>query len=163
MRSVLAEQRPAARESWLRVAIVAAVVIVLDQVSKGFLRSSLAFGASTTVVPGVLTLVRTTNSGVAFSALSGSVVVVTLLALAVLALLLGFFARFATRPLLWLPTGMVAGGALGNLIDRVRLGAVTDFIKLPHWPAFNVADSSITLGVIALVLMITRGGTRSTT
>jgi signal peptidase II len=160
---VVVEQRPAARENWLRVAIVAAVVIVLDQVSKGLLRSSLAFGASTAVVPGVLTLVRTTNSGVAFSALSGSVVVVTLLALAVLALLLSFFAHLATRPLLWLPTGMVAGGALGNLIDRVRLGAVTDFIKLPHWPAFNVADSAITLGVIALVLMLTRGGVRSTT
>ncbi len=160
---MVAEQRPAARENWLRVAIVAAVVIVLDQVSKGLLRSSLAFGASTTVVPGVLTLVRTTNSGVAFSALSGSVVVVTLLALAVLALLLSFFARLATRRLLWLPTGMVAGGALGNLIDRVRLGAVTDFIKLPHWPAFNVADSAVTLGVVALVLMLTRGGVRSTT
>ena len=142
---------------------VAAVVIVLDQVSKGLLRSSLASGASAAVVPGVLTLVRTTNSGVAFSALSGSTVVVTLLALAVLALLLGFFARYATRPMLWLPTGMVVGGALGNLIDRVRLGAVTDFIKLPHWPAFNVADSAITLGVIALVLLITRGGARSTT
>ena len=160
---MVVEQRPAARENWLRVAIVAAVVIVLDQVSKGLLRSSLALGASTAVVPGVLTLVRTTNSGVAFSALSGSVVVVTLLALAVLTLLLGFFARIATRPFLWLPTGMVTGGALGNLIDRVRLGAVTDFIKLPHWPAFNVADSAITLGVVALVLMITRGGARSTT
>jgi len=160
---VVAEQRPAARENWLRVAIVAAVVIVLDQVTKELLRSSLAFGASAAVVPGVVTLVRTTNSGAAFSALSGSVVVVTLLALAVLALLLGFFARFATRRFLWLPTGMIAGGALGNLIDRVRLGAVTDFIKLPHWPAFNVADSAITLGVIALVLIITRGGARSTT
>jgi len=151
------------RTAWLRVAIVAAVVIVLDQVSKQLVRDSLALGAQSSAIPGALTIVRTTNSGVAFSALRGNVVVVALLALAVLALLLWFFARFAAHRLLWLPTGMIAGGALGNLIDRLRLGAVTDFIKLPDWPAFNVADSAITLGVIALVLIVTRGGaTRST-
>lgn len=150
----MAERPPATRKNWLRLALVAGVVIVLDQVSKELLRGSLAFGDSTAVIPGLLTLVRTTNSGVAFSALSGSVVVVTLLALAVLALLLGFFARVATRRLLWLPTGMVTGGALGNLIDRLRLGAVTDFIKLPHWPAFNVADMSITFGVLALLWVL---------
>ena len=52
---------------------------------------------------------------------------------------------------------MLVGGAIGNLIDRIRLGAVTDFIKLPHWPAFNVADMSITVGVILLVLVIEAG------
>ena len=51
---------------------------------------------------------------------------------------------------LWIPTGMLVGGAIGNLIDRIANGAVTDFIKLPHWPAFNVADMSITFGVLAL-------------
>ena len=56
---------------------------------------------------------------------------------------------------------MIAGGALGNLIDRLRIGAVTDFIKFPDWPAFNVADSAITLGVVALVLLIGRGGSAS--
>ena len=157
-----AERVAPARDAWLRVALVAAIVIALDQLTKAILRDSLALGASSSVIPGVLMFVRTTNSGVAFSAFSGSVVVVTLLAVAVLALLLSFFARFATMRLLWLPTGMVAGGALGNLIDRLRVGAVTDFIKLPHWPAFNAADSAITLGVIALVLMIGRGGARST-
>ena len=62
-----------------------------------------------------------------------------------------------TRGLLWLPTGMLVGGAVGNLIDRVARGAVIDFIKLPHWPAFNVADMSITFGVIILVFVIERG------
>jgi signal peptidase II len=55
---------------------------------------------------------------------------------------------------LWLPTGMLIGGALGNLIDRLVNGAVTDFIKLPLWPAFNVADTSITLGVLVLVWVL---------
>jgi signal peptidase II len=154
----VAEQARASSRSWLWVGVVAAVVIVLDQLSKELLRRSLALGAASTVIPGVLRFVRTTNSGVAFSAFSGSVVLVTALAVAVMALLLAFFARLGGQRLLWLPTGMVVGGALGNLIDRLRLGAVTDFIKLPHWPAFNLADSAITLGVIALVLMIGRRG-----
>jgi len=75
--------------------------------------------------------------------------------------LIYYFARHSSQALLWLPTGMIAGGALGNLIDRLRIGAVTDFIKFPDWPAFNVADSAITLGVVALVLLIGRGGSAS--
>ena len=58
------------------------------------------------------------------------------------------------RPLVWLPTGLLLGGALGNLIDRTHQGHVTDFIKFPHFPAFNVADIAITFGVIALVLVL---------
>ena len=61
--------------------------------------------------------------------------------------LLVYFARHATTPLIWLPTGMLLGGALGNILDRLRHGSVTDFIKLPlGWPPFNLADASITLG-----------------
>jgi signal peptidase II len=144
-----------------RVCLVAAVVIALDQLTKALIRGSIALGATRSLVPGVVTLVHTTNSGVAFSLLSGSTVTVTLLAVVVLVILIAYFERHRTTPLLWLPTGMIAGGALGNLIDRLRVGAVTDFIKFPDWPAFNVADSAITLGVIALVLVIGRGGTAS--
>ena len=62
------------------------------------------------------------------------------------------------KPLVWLPTGMLLGGALGNVIDRIRDGGVTDFIKLPGWPAFNVADMSITFGVLVLLYIIERNG-----
>ena len=58
---------------------------------------------------------------------------------------------------IWLPTGLLLGGALGNIIDRVREGAVIDFVKLPHWPAFNVADSAITIGVVVLLVVMERG------
>ena len=151
----------AGRAPWSRAVLVAAAVIALDQLTKALIRASLALGATRHLVPGVVTLVHTTNSGVAFSLLSGSAVTVTLLALVVLAALLSYFARHGSQPLLWLPTGMIAGGALGNLIDRLRIGAVTDFIKFPDWPAFNVADSAITLGVIGFVLVIARDGNRS--
>ncbi|MGD0196292.1 MAG: signal peptidase II [Solirubrobacteraceae bacterium] len=144
--------------AWRRAGVVAAAVIVLDQSAKAAIRGGVALGGQRSVIPGVLVLVHSQNSGVAFSALSGSTVIVTLLALAVLGALLAFFARFASQPLLWLPAGLIAGGALGNLIDRLRDGSVTDFIKLPDWPAFNLADSAITVGVVVLVLVIGRGG-----
>ena len=55
---------------------------------------------------------------------------------------------------MWLPTGLLLGGAIGNLIDRARDGSVTDFVKFPHWPAFNVADMAITFGVVALLYVL---------
>ena len=94
------------------------------------------------------------NTGVAFGFFSGGgalVLVFTLAALAVAGRLLRSAAR---APWLWLPTGLLVGGALGNLIDRIANGAVTDFIKLPHWPAFNVADMAITFGVLALLCVL---------
>jgi signal peptidase II len=77
------------------------------------------------------------------------------IALAVLALV-AWFARHAARPLVWLPVGLLAGGAAGNILDRARHGAVTDFLKLPAWPAFNVADMAITIGVLALLYVVER-------
>ena len=98
------------------------------------------------------------NSGVAFGQLQdGGAIVSVVIAAAVVALLV-YFARHAARPWIWLPTGMLLGGALGNIVDRLREGAVIDFIKLPHWPAFNVADSAITVGVVVLVFVMERAG-----
>ncbi len=86
----------------------------------------------------------------------GGTIVAVVIAVALVALLV-YFARHAAQRLMWLPTGMLLGGALGNIVDRVREGAVVDFLKLPHWPAFNVADSSITIGVVILVVVMERG------
>ena len=75
---------------------------------------------------------------------------------AALLALVAYFVTHLDKPLVWLPTGMLLGGALGNVIDRLRDGAVTDFIKLPAWPAFNVADISITFGVLVLLYVTER-------
>jgi signal peptidase II len=139
----------------LRALLVAAGVVVLDQATKALVRARIDPFETIRVVPGVK-LIRTENSGVAFSALSGGGPLVVIVAIAALGALGYFFFHNLRRPLVWLPTGMLLGGAAGNLIDRVRAGAVTDFIKLPHWPAFNVADISITLGVVVLVLVLER-------
>jgi signal peptidase II len=131
-----------------------AAVVVLDQISKRAVESSIVPGETRNVLPG-LQLVNTRNRGVAFGFLPGRHIAVTVLVGVALAVLLVYFARHCTRPLIWLPTGMVLGGALGNIIDRIRASSVTDFIKLPlGWPPFNLADAAITLGVLVLLLVI---------
>ena len=142
--------------AWLRVALVMAGVVAADQLSKHLVRSSITPGEEHNLLPGI-DLVNTRNRGVAFGFLPGSHTGVTILIGVALVILLAYFARHATRPLLWLPTGLLLGGALGNVIDRARQGAVTDFVKLPlGWPPFNLADVSITVGIVALVLLAER-------
>jgi len=142
---------------WALAALVAAAVLVADQLTKALVRSSLDVGQRRALVAFV-DLVRTTNEGVAFGVLGGGGPLVAVVVAAAVVALLVYFALHAAKPLAWLPTGMLIGGSLGNVIDRVREGAVTDFVKVPHWPAFNVADVAITLGVVALVIVVERGG-----
>ncbi len=132
---------------------VAAVVIGLDQLTKHFVRTGIAVGDERKFFIGIK-LVHVRNTGVAFSLFSGGGAVVLAITGLALLVLVGYLARRPDRPWLWLPTGLLIGGALGNLIDRVVHGAVTDFIKLPLWPAFNVSDISITLGVLALLWVL---------
>ncbi len=145
---------------YARATAVLALVVIVDQVSKHVVESGMAVGQVDKVIPGIK-LEHVRNTGVAFSLFSGGGAVVLVITLVALAGLVGYFARRPGRPWLWLPTGLLVGGAIGNLIDRVREGAVTDFIKLPHWPAFNVADMAITFGVIALLVTIEAGGRRA--
>jgi signal peptidase II len=144
------------RSPWIRVALVALAVVALDQLSKSAVRGSIVPGEERGVLPGI-ELVDTRNHGIAFGLLPGAQLAVAIVVgLALLALLV-YFARHAAQPLVWLPTGMLLGGALGNILDRLRRGSVTDFIKLPlGWPPFNLADLSITLGVLLLLLIIER-------
>ncbi len=137
--------------------LVLACVVALDQLTKHAVEHSIVPGEEHRFLPGVQ-LVDTRNRGVAFGFLPGDHVAVTvLIALALLALL-AYFARHTARRLMWLPTGMIAGGALGNILDRVRHGSVTDFVKLPlGWPPFNLADASITLGIVILILIVDAG------
>lgn len=157
MGTVTAAAIPARGTRWALAGLVVVVVLLVDQGTKALVRASIAPGEQREVL-GPLTFVDVHNHGVAFGFLGGGGVPVLLVTFAALALLLGYFARNAARPLLWLPTGLVLGGALGNLLDRIRQGYVTDFIHVPHWPAFNVADMCITCGVVVLVVVLELGG-----
>lgn len=142
---------------WTRLAAAVAVTVALDQGTKGLVTSAIARGESVNVFIGVdLTNVR--NTGVAFGAFAGAgtpIVIVSALALGALVV---FFAVNAATPWLWLPVGMVLGGAVANLADRAREGAVIDFIDVVAWPAFNLADAAIVLGVLGLLYVVERPG-----
>lgn len=137
----------------LRAAGVLALVLILDRLTKHLVVTRIAVGDVHKFLPAI-SLVHVRNDGVAFGFLSGGGAIVLVVTLVALAALVAYFLWRPERPLLWLPTGMLLGGAVGNLIDRLASGSVTDFIKFPLWPAFNLADTSITLGVLALLYVL---------
>jgi signal peptidase II len=144
--------------AWLRAGTVLVVVVACDQLSKALVRGSIARGERHNVFFGV-DLVNVRNRGIAFGLLDGGGALLTALTLAALVLLVVYFATHVDRPLVWLPTGLLVGGALGNMLDRVADHAVTDFIDVPLWPSFNLADVAITCGVVALLYVLEGGGT----
>lgn len=131
-----------------------AALVAADQLTKALVRAEVDLGEENAVFPGVQ-IVHVLNRGVAFGALSGKPIVMVIVLIALAGLVL-WFALHSTREYVWIPTGMLLGGAVGNIIDRVRDGAVTDFIKIPLWPAFNVADVAIVFGVIVLLWVLER-------
>jgi signal peptidase II len=128
----------------------AGLVVAIDQATKQLAITNIERGDQTNIFFG-LDLTNTRNSGVAFGAFEGGGVLVAILIGISLALLVGYFALNHEMPLLWLPVGLLLGGALGNLADRARDGAVIDFIDPVAWPAFNLADSCIVVGVFLLL------------
>ena len=154
MGTIAAVTAPKLRSAaFLRAGALAAAVVGVDQLTKHTVATGIAAGHQEHLIPGVR-LVHVRNTGVAFGFFSSGGTLVLVITLAALALLMGYFARHPGRRGLWVPTGLLVGGALGNLIDRLAHGAVTDFIKLPHWPAFNIADMAITFGVLALLYVL---------
>jgi len=135
--------------------VTAGVVVAVDQATKQAADRNVLRGDSVDVFPG-LELVNARNSGVAFGALQGGGWILAVLIAVSLALLLGYFAVHRSQPWLWLPVGLLLGGALGNLADRAREGAVIDFIDPVAWPAFNVADACIVVGVFLLLYVVER-------
>jgi signal peptidase II len=131
----------------------AGIVVAVDQATKQLAAENIARGDKVDVFFG-LDLTNTRNTGVAFGALEGGGLVVGILIGLSLALLLGYFALHRQQPWLWLPVGLLLGGAAGSLADRAREGAVIDFIDPVAWPAFNVADACIVVGVFALLYVV---------
>ena len=138
---------------WAWMLLAAAAVVALDQLTKALVIDSIEVGERNEVLP-FLDFVHVQNDGVAFGFLGdssqGLVLAVTL---AALVLVVGWFAFNRDRPFAWLAVGLLAGGAIGNLIDRLARDGVIDFIDFPAWPSFNVADIAITLGAVTLALV----------
>ena len=140
----------AGRSQWLILALVAGAAILADQLTKQVVGRTLALGDSVDIA-GPFSIHHVENSGIAFGLFgSRTSLVIAVTAVAVGAMLV-FFARSGRRhPVLPVALGLVLGGSIANLIDRIRLGHVTDFLDLVAWPAFNLADSFIVVGVAIL-------------
>jgi signal peptidase II len=148
--------------AWARAALVVLAVVVVDQVAKALVVDSVERGESRDIALGV-DLVHVRNNGIAFGLFDGGGTVLTVLIVAALVLLVGYFATHADRPLLWLATGLLLGGALGNLVDRMvrepglGRGHVVDFIAYGHLFIGNVADIAIVAAAVLMALLSVRG------
>jgi signal peptidase II len=136
---------------WLGLLAVALAAVLADQVTKAIVVSQLALGDSVHIA-GPLEIRHVTNPGIAFGLFSAWATVVTILTALAVAWMLFYFARAGARhPVLPVALGLLIGGSASNLLDRLRLGHVTDFIDLRFWPAFNLADTFIVVGVAILL------------
>ena len=133
-------------------------MIAADQATKLLLALRIPLGSSVPVIPGFLAFTHVHNRGIAFSLLGGiPLLVPALIALTLLFLLFYNRSRWSRRPLTQSALALVSGGAIGNLIDRVRVGAVVDFIDVHVWPVFNLADLAVTAGAGLLIFTLFRG------
>lgn len=151
-RAIDRRHRRQTQRRWVRFTVLAVAVLVLDQASKAVIRATLEPRERIDVFPG-FQISRVANEGIAFGLFPGRqaiVAVLTVVALCAIAIALaGLVARNATVAA---GAGLLVGGSLGNLIDRLALGAVVDFIDFTHWPAFNLADCAITVGAVMILV-----------
>ena len=135
------------------LALTAAVVLAADQLTKTLVRGALQLGEELWIIDGWIGLERSSNSGVAFSLLDGNAALPALIIAAAIGIAwLGVaFLQGDASPWTSIGVGAIAAGALGNLIDRTRDGAVTDFVAVGPWPRFNVADAALTCGIGLLI------------
>ncbi len=132
--------------------LIAASIFVLDQVTKVIVRASLDRGEAWPDRDWILNIVNVSNSGAAFGILQGQTLFLVITSLVgVAAIALYYIFPPLEHGLLRAALALQLGGAAGNMIDRVRTGEVTDFINFSFWPAFNVADASISIGVVTII------------
>jgi signal peptidase II len=151
----VAERRVAAGlAQWVALLAVALAALFADQLTKQIVSSRLALGEEVAVV-GPFSIHHVQNSGIAFGLFASATSVVIALTGVAVAWMLLFFARSGARhPVLPVGLGLVIGGSGSNLVDRVRLGHVTDFLDFRFWPAFNLADTFIVFGVGILLVSL---------
>jgi signal peptidase II len=152
VRPILAAERSlaAGKAQWLSLLSVAGAALVADQLTKQVVSRTLAVGETADIV-GPFSLHHVQNSGIAFGLFASRTTIVIAVTAVAVGWMLWFFARSGRRhPVLPVALGLVLGGSIANLSDRIRLGHVTDFLDLAAWPAFNLADTFIVVGVAVL-------------
>lgn len=133
---------------WM-VGLVSLLIIILDQLTKWLVRETVTAAIPLT---SFLSLTNIQNTGIGFGLLQGYGWILTIVIVLIISTLLWYYPRVPQELLPQITYAFIIGGAVGNLIDRLVFGKVTDFISFSFWPAFNVADMAITVGVIGLVV-----------
>jgi len=163
LRPILAGERPvgAALRHWVSLAAIVVAAVAADQLTKQVVARALALGEEVQIA-GPFSIHHVRNSGIAFGFFASATSIVIVVTAVAVGWMLVFFSRSGGRhPVLPVALGLVLGGSLGNLLDRVRLGHVTDFLDFRYWPAFNLADVFIVVGVATLFGALAGGGDRS--
>jgi signal peptidase II len=149
--SIAERSHAAERRQWIGLTIVALAAGGADQLTKHVVASNIALDTAVKLV-GPFSIRHVQNSGIAFGLFSSATALVIILTTVAVGWMVVFFARSGARhPALPVALGLLIGGSVSNLVDRVRLGYVTDFLDLRWWPAFNLADASIVVGVGVLL------------
>lgn len=138
--------------------VVALLVVLLDQLSKYLVKGNLPLGDSLAVIPGIFHVTHVENPGAAFGLFRDQRLLLIIISLLAIAFIL-LFHRLSRSESIWVPLGLglTLGGAIGNLIDRIVYGKVTDFIDFRIWPVFNVADTSVVIGVALFAYCLLTG------
>lgn len=154
--SVAERSLAADRFHWMAFTALLAVTVALDQTAKRVAAAQIELGDSLAWL-GPLSFTHVRNAGIAFGFFARFTPLIGLITAVVLASLVVYFARAgATHPKAPLALGLIAGGSASNLVDRLRLGYVTDYLSVPHWPSFNLADCFIVAGVALVALTLAR-------
>lgn len=139
---------------WVEMSVIAAAAVLADQLTKHLVAGGLRVGEAVELL-GPLSIQHVRNTGIAFGLFADATTLVALLTAVAIGGMFWFFGRAGRRhPLLPVSLGLVLGGSVSNLVDRVRLGYVTDFIDFDYWPAFNLADTFIVTGVALLFVSL---------
>jgi signal peptidase II len=147
---------PASR-AWRLAGALCGLVVIADQAAKALVEDRLV-PHQVVEVAGPISLTLTHNEGVAFGLAGGSDAPLVVFALAALTFVAVLLARNPALPGMWVAVGLVAGGALGNLADRLREGSVVDYVEIGSWPPFNLADVAIVAGVALFAVIFIREG-----
>jgi signal peptidase II len=152
--SVARRSLAATATQWLGLSLIACAAVLADQLTKQLVASQLSFDGEVRIL-GPFSIHHVQNSGIAFGLFASATPVVIVLTTLAVGWMLVYFARSGARhPVLPAALGLLIGGSISNLVDRVRLGHVTDFLDLRFWPAFNLADSCIVVGVAILLVAL---------
>jgi len=158
-------QRVRGRPRWAIFLGLATIVVIVDQLAKAWLVSILAPGERLPVVGDLLRLVNSQNSGALFGLFKDQALLFGIVSIGVVGLIVWYHGSSGRNPLLSVALGLLLGGALGNMIDRLRLGYVVDFVDAGvgdlRWYTFNVADAAISGAILLLILVALRPATGS--